>query len=87
MSTDSPQATRAAFDAALKAMELYEAKRQAAIAARIAELVEVYGSCRKLGRALGIDHAYLHRLMKGTKTDPSKIVLRKLGLVASGGEG
>lgn len=48
---------------------------------RISELVNVYGSLRLLGNALNIDHAYLHRLQKGQKQNPSKSVLRKLGLL------
>lgn len=47
---------------------------------RIVELQEIYGSCRKVGKALNIDHAYLARLRDGKKTDPSSTVLRKLGL-------
>lgn len=47
---------------------------------RIDALVAVYGSVRAVGHALTIDHAYLHRLAKGEKTSPSKIVLKKLGL-------
>lgn len=35
-----------------------------------------------VGRALRIDHAYLHRLANGKKTNPSSSILRKLGLDA-----
>lgn len=48
--------------------------------ARIDELAHIYGSWRAVGRALNIDHVYLHRLAKGEKQNPSKVVLRKLGL-------
>lgn len=47
---------------------------------RIVELQCIYGSCRKVGKALNIDHSYLARLRDGKKTDPSSAVLRKLGL-------
>lgn len=51
-----------------------------ALQERILELQAIYGSCRALGKALNIDHAYLARLRDGKKTDPSSAVLRKLGL-------
>jgi len=54
--------------------------QQNAIQKRITQLVGVYGSVRAVGRALRIDHAYLHRLRKGSKKSPSDSVLRKLGL-------
>jgi len=47
---------------------------------RIDELVEIYGSVRAVGKALNIDHAYLHRLANNEKQNPSKVVLSKLGL-------
>jgi hypothetical protein len=47
---------------------------------RISELAGIYGSVRAVGQALNIDHAYLHRLANGEKQNPSKVVLRKLGL-------
>lgn len=50
-------------------------------AQRIDELASIYGSIRAVGRALNIDHVYLHRLKKGEKINPSKFVLRKLGLL------
>jgi hypothetical protein len=50
------------------------------IAERLDQLVAIYGSVRAVGRALGIDHVYLHRLAKGEKTAPSPSVLAKLGL-------
>ena len=39
-----------------------------------------HGSWRKAGSATGINYAYLHRLAKGEKTDPSDDVLAILGL-------
>lgn len=51
-----------------------------AIKERIIQLQNIYGSCRALGKALNIDHAYLARLRDGEKTQPSSTVLRKLGL-------
>jgi len=39
-----------------------------------------YGSRRKLGEAIGVDHAYLKRLEDGEKENPSDDVLDKLGL-------
>ena len=51
--------------------------------ARIRELAKTYGSVRAVGRALDIDHAYLHRLADGTKSNPSSEVLKKLGLEKS----
>lgn len=47
---------------------------------RVDELAEVYGSIRAVGKALNIDHAYLHRLCTGEKRNPSDATLRKLGL-------
>ena len=54
--------------------------RAALFKQRIDELVGVYGSVRAVGYALGIDHAYLHRLCNGEKQNPSMTVMRKLGL-------
>ena len=54
--------------------------RAALFKRRIDELATVYGSVRAVGRALNIDHAYLHRLCSGEKQNPSKSVMRKLGL-------
>jgi len=51
------------------------------IKVRVNELVEVYGSVRAVGKALNIDHAYLHRLANGEKQNPSDVTLRKLGLL------
>jgi hypothetical protein len=47
---------------------------------RIQELAKQHGSLRAAARVLEIDHAYLHRLQQGDKTEPSTAVLRKLGL-------
>ena len=51
------------------------------IKTRVEQLVEVYGSVRAVGKALNIDHAYLQRLAKGEKQNPSDITLKKLGLL------
>jgi len=45
-------------------------------------IISRYPSSSQAARALRIDKAYLHRLLYGGKTNPSKEVLRKLGLVA-----
>lgn len=46
----------------------------------VAELVLRHGSLRKAGKASGINHVYLHRLLKGQKVNPSEAVLAELGL-------
>ncbi len=46
----------------------------------IQRLVKRYGSLRKAGEALGMDHAYLWRLQQGTKRGPTPKTLEKLGL-------
>lgn len=48
---------------------------------RIGALLDIYNTYRALGRSLGIDHAYLQRMHRGVKTNPSAAVLRKLSLV------
>lgn len=60
-------------------MDQVMAMRAKLFSSKINELVSVYGSVRAVGRALNIDHVYLHRLMSGEKKNPSKAVLRKLG--------
>ena len=47
---------------------------------RIIELIDEYGSLRKVGKALDIDYAYLFRLKYGEKVNPSEKVLKKLKL-------
>lgn len=47
---------------------------------RVNELCVKHGGYRAAARVLKIDHAYLYRLGKGQSTNPSKSVLRKLGL-------
>lgn len=47
---------------------------------RITELCLKHGSLRAAARAIKIDHAYLWRLLKGAKREPTATVLRKLGL-------
>lgn len=39
-----------------------------------------HGSIRAAARVLKIDHAYLWRLARGTKKEPSAEVLKKLGV-------
>ena len=48
---------------------------------RVKDVVEQHGGLQPAGRALKIDHAYLSRLLRGEKTNPSAKVLRKLKLV------
>lgn len=43
-------------------------------------LLKQHGSYRAAALASGIDHAYLHNLRMGLKTDPSAAVLAKLGI-------
>lgn len=49
-------------------------------AARIRSLVEQHGSYRKVGELLGVDHAYLHRIVSGEKDNMSDELLKKIGL-------
>lgn len=57
-------------------------ERAALVAGRIDALCVLYGSRRKLAKAIGVDHVYLHHLRKGTKRNPSDEVLAKLGLTS-----
>lgn len=50
---------------------------------RVAELIERHGGLRVAARAIGINYAYLSRLGKGEKTEPTTAVLKKLGLKRS----
>ena len=43
-------------------------------------LKKQHGTWRAAGAATGIDHAYLHRLATGKKTNPDELVLAKLGI-------
>lgn len=43
-------------------------------------LIKRHGSLRKAQVATGINYAYLQRLQKGDKINPSAAVLAKLGL-------
>lgn len=45
-----------------------------------AALIKQHGSLRKAGKASGINYAYLQRLHKGTKVNPTPAMLAKLGL-------
>lgn len=47
---------------------------------RIMALVHQHGGLRPAARALGVDHVYLWRLMRGEKNNPSEALLRKLKL-------
>lgn len=69
------------LNALKKTMEEISAQRLALFAGRIDCLVAEHGSLRKAGKAIGVDYAYLHRLRKGTKTDPGESVLKRLGLM------
>jgi hypothetical protein len=42
-------------------------------------MFRIHGSTRAAGKALGVDHAYLHKLSAGLKR-PSDKMLTKLGL-------
>lgn len=43
-------------------------------------VIEKHGGVRATAKAIGVDAGYLTRLRDGEKTNPSDIVLRKLGL-------
>lgn len=46
----------------------------------IERIVARYLSLREAARALSMDHGYLSKLMNGTKRNPSKQTMRKLGI-------
>jgi hypothetical protein len=46
----------------------------------VAALKKQHGTWRAAALAAGIDHVYLYRLYKGTKTNPETAVLAKLGI-------
>lgn len=48
--------------------------------ATVAALIKQHGSLRKAGTATGINYAYLQRLHKGTKVNPTAAMLARLGL-------
>jgi hypothetical protein len=50
------------------------------LAERIAELAEQHGGLRAAARVLGYDPGYLSRLADGTKSEPGKTLLRRMGL-------
>lgn len=60
-------------------------ERHKMIALRIDEIRAVAGSWRAAGVFVGIDHAYLRRLVSGEKINPSPEVLRALGLIPKAG--
>lgn len=49
---------------------------------RVSELVAQHGSLRAVGRVLCVDVSYLSRLQAGSKTAPSKTLLRRMGLLS-----
>ena len=50
------------------------------ISERVCDLEAQYGGLRAAASAVGIDAGYLSKLRAGTKTNPSKKTLAKLGL-------
>lgn len=50
------------------------------IAQRIKELEEKHGGLSVVARVINVDKAYLWRLKKGQKSNPSAKLLKKLGL-------
>lgn len=48
---------------------------------RVAALVKRHGSYRKAAKAIGVGYSYLCRLRTGSRTNPSTVMLRKLGLM------
>lgn len=47
---------------------------------QIGQLIHRHGSLRKCARVLEISPAYLSRLFRGEKDEPSEKLLRKMGL-------
>lgn len=47
---------------------------------RIGNLIHRHGSLRKCAKVLEISPAYLSRLFRGEKDEPSALLLRKMGL-------
>lgn len=47
---------------------------------RIDELCKTHGSLRKVAKSIDVDLGYLSGLRSGIKTNPSDIVIAKLGL-------
>ena len=47
---------------------------------RIGQLIHRHGSLRKCAKVLEISPAYLSRLFRGEKDEPSTLLLRKMGL-------
>ncbi len=48
---------------------------------RIDQLVRYHGSLQEVARVTGIDAAYLWRMARGQKCNPSRQVLESLGLM------
>lgn len=51
-----------------------------AVRERIGQLIHRHGSLRKCARVLEVSPAYLSRLFRGEKDEPSDAMLKKLGL-------
>lgn len=47
---------------------------------RLRDLARIHGGYRALGRLYGVDHAYLCKLRRGEKNNPSDELLAKLNL-------
>lgn len=47
---------------------------------RVQELVDQHESLRAAARAIQVDAGYLSRLANGEKSNPTKTILRKMGL-------
>lgn len=43
-------------------------------------LIDLHGSVRKAGKAVGIEYTYLHKLLSGKAPEPKDDKLAKLGL-------
>ena len=55
--------------------------QQISLSERITKLVKKHGSLRAVANITKVDVGYLSRLRNGDKTNPTKITLRRLGLV------
>jgi hypothetical protein len=50
---------------------------------RMRALVNEHGGTRKLAKVLKIDSGYVSRLCRGAKTNPSDMLLKRMGLIRS----
>lgn len=48
----------------------------------VQNVVDTHGGIRAAARATGVDKAFISRLLRGLKTEPSEETLNKLGLEA-----